>query len=94
MNIIEDVIFPVLEEYKEEEDLDFNLSNDLVLYGDNSVFNSLGLVSFIIHIQDKVLELTGKDIVLVSADTMSKENSPFRTVQTLSECIEELLNNE
>ena len=93
MNIIEDIIYPVLEEFKEDEVLDFELCEDLELYGKKSVFDSLSLVRFIVSIQDKILENYGKEIILVSADAMSRANSPFKTVKSLSNYIEELLNN-
>ena len=33
MNIIEEIIYPVLDEFKEEEELEFTNSPDLVLFG-------------------------------------------------------------
>lgn len=93
MNIIEDIIYPVLEEFKEDEELDFELSEDLELYGQKSVFDSLSLVRFIVNIQDKILEVTDKDISLVNSDVMSKTDSPFKTVKTFSKYIEELISN-
>ena len=41
----------------------------------------------------KILEVTDKEIVVVSADAMSMEKSPFKTVQTLADYIDELLKN-
>ena len=93
MEIIKDIIYPVLEEFKEDENLDFELSNNLELFGKNSVFDSLSLVRFIVNIQDKILEVTDKEIVVVSADAMSRAKSPFKTVQTLADYIDELLKN-
>lgn len=93
MDIIADIIYPVLEEFKEEEELDFQLSEDLELYSQHSVFDSLSLVSFIVNIQDKILEVTDKYISLVNSDIMSIKDSPFKTVKTFSKYIEELLAN-
>lgn len=92
MNIIEEIIYPVLDEFKEEEDVSFTNSPDLVLYGeDNTVLDSLSLVDFLVGIQDKVSEITGKDIILATPKALSNTNSPFRTVNTLAEYISELL---
>ena len=92
MNIIEEIIYPVLDEFKEEE-LDFTNSPDVVLFGEgDTVLDSLSLVDFLVGIQDKVSEVTGKDIVLASPKALSNANSPFKTVETLSAYIEELLN--
>ncbi len=93
MNIIEEIIYPVLDEFKEEEELDFTNSPDVVLFGEgDTVLDSLSLVDFLVGIQDKVSEVTGKDIVLASPKALSNANSPFKTVETLSAYIEELLN--
>lgn len=93
MNIIEEIIYPVLDEFKEEEELEFTNSPDLVLFGEgDTVLDSLSLVDFLVGIQDKVSEVTGKDIVIASTKALSNANSPFKTVETLSAYIEELLN--
>lgn len=94
MDIINDIIYPVLEEIKEDDDLDFELSPDLEIYGDNSIFDSISLVRFIVNLQDKILELTDEDIILVSSDIMKKSKSPFKTVTILAEYIGGLLNHE
>lgn len=85
MNIIEEIIYPVLDEFKEEEELEFTNSPELVLYGEgDTVLDSLSLVDFLVSIQDKVSEITDKDIVLATPKALSNANSPFRTVSTLS----------
>ncbi len=92
MDIIKDIIYPVLDELKEEEDLEFTNSENLLLYGeDETVLDSLSLVDFLVGIQDKTFEVTGKHIVLASAKALSNTNSPFRSVKTLSEYIQGLL---
>lgn len=92
MNIIEEIIYPVLDEFKEDEELEFTNSPELILYGDgDTVLDSLSLVDFLVGIQDKISEVTGKDIVLATPKALSNSNSPFKTVTTLSEYISELL---
>lgn len=91
MNIIEEIIYPVLQEFKEEEEFDYELSPELKIFGEGSVFDSLTLVRFVIAIQDQILEVTDKTVVLATQQAMSRSNSPFRTVTTLSEYIDELL---
>ncbi|HIZ89023.1 MAG: hypothetical protein MSA07_02365 [Mucispirillum sp.] len=94
MDIINDIIYPVLEEIKEDDELDFELSKDLEIYGNDSIFDSISLVRFIVNLQDRILELTDKDIILVSSDIMKKSNSPFKTVSILADYIGGLLENE
>lgn len=91
MNIVEEIIYPVLQEFKETEGLDIELSPELVIFGDGSEFDSLTLVRFIIGIQEQILDLTDKTVVLATPQAMSRSKSPFRNVTTLAEYIEELL---
>lgn len=92
MNIIEEIIYPVLDQLKEDEELQFENSEDLVLYGEgDTILDSLSLVDFLVEIQDRVSEITGKDIVLATPRALSNTNSPFKTVTTLAEYIDELL---
>lgn len=92
MNIIKEIIYPVLDELKEEEELEFENSKDLVLYGEgDTILDSLSLVDFLVEIQDRISEVTGKDIVLATPRALSNTNSPFKTVNTLAEYINELL---
>ncbi len=90
MNIVEEIIYPVLQEFKETEGLDIELSPELVIFGDGSEFDSLTLVRFIIGIQEQILDLTDKTVVLATPQAMSRSKSPFRNVTTLAEYIEEL----
>lgn len=91
MNIINEIIYPVLQEFKETEGLDIELSPELVIFGDGSEFDSLTLVRFIIGIQEQILDLTDKTVVLATPQAMSRSKSPFRNVTTLAEYIEELV---
>lgn len=91
MNIINEIIYPVLQEFKETEGLDIELSPELVIFGEGSEFDSLTLVRFIIGIQEQILDLTDKTVVLATPQAMSRSKSPFRNVTTLAEYIEELL---
>lgn len=93
MDIVKDIIFPVLNEFKEDENLDFELSENLELYGNDSIFDSISLVRFIINIQDKILEITDKDVMLVTSDIMRKSESPFKTVHSMAIYIKGLLND-
>ena len=91
MNIIEEIIYPVIKDFKEDEGLNIEPSPELVIFGEESEFDSLTLVRFIIGIQEQILDLTDKTVVLATPQAMSRSKSPFRNVTTLSEYIEELL---
>ena len=91
MNIIEEIIYPVLQEYQENEGLNIELSPELFIFVEGSEFDSLTLVRFVIGIQEQILELTDKIVVLATPQAMSRSKSPFKNVTTLAEYIEELL---
>lgn len=79
-------IYPALRELGHAE------SPDTVLFGENAVLDSLGLVTFVFAVEENVAREFKKSITLVSDKAFSQKSSPFRTVATLAEFIEELLN--
>ena len=91
MNVIEEIIYPVIKDLKEDEGLNIEPSPDLVIFGEGSEFDSLTLVRFVIAIQEQILDVTDKTVVLATQQAMSRSKSPFRNVTTLAEYIEELL---
>lgn len=53
------------------------------LYGESGKLDSLGLVNLIVTTEQKVEEYFGVSIVLADEKTLSKKDSPFRTIGTL-----------
>lgn len=64
---------------------------DMVLYGESSVLDSIAFVQLIAMIEQELLEM-GIDIVLVNDRVFSFKNSPFRDIKSILRYIEELLN--
>jgi len=62
-----------------------------VLFGDKGALDSMGLLSLVVLLEEKVNAATGKTVRLVSADTMSQSKSPFRSVDTLADYVMGLL---
>lgn len=54
----------------------------------------MGLVSLIVTVERLIEEKYDKTVTLASEKAFSRSSSPFRTVQTLSEYISELLAEE
>jgi len=52
------------------------------LLSETSTLDSLGFVSFVTDLEDRILTQTGEDFMLASA-AMSPSDNPFRTVATL-----------
>lgn len=65
---------------------------DTALYGADGNLDSMGLVSLLMDIEDRVSEKLGKDVALTDEKAMSQRNSPFKSVRTLADYMERLLN--
>jgi acyl carrier protein len=87
---IEEVIIDALSDYLETQGIEGEVSSDTVLLGSESELDSMGVVNVVIdvesHFQDQ-----GYSISLASEKAMSRKNSPFRTVSTLTDFILELI---
>lgn len=88
-------ICKVVDEYLESKDINIKIDINTVLFGQNSVLDSIGLVNVIVDIESKFLD-EGIQISFTSEKAMSRKNSPFRTIETFAEFIKEQieLNNE
>lgn len=58
---------------------------DVVLFGDGSALDSIGLVNVVMALEAHISDLTGQDIVLASEAAMSRKNSPYRSLRALAE---------
>lgn len=67
-----------------------SVSESTVLYGENGTFDSLGLVSLIVDVEQQFAQI-GLQVTLTDDRAMSQRSSPFRTVQSLVDYITELL---
>lgn len=89
---IEKVVIDTLIEMNEElENSNFeNPNSKTKLYGQEGM-DSLALVSFITDLEERVSEEFEIDIVLADEKAMSQKTSPFRSVETLTNYIQSLL---
>jgi len=63
-----------------------------VIFADeDAALDSMGLVTLIAELEERVYETFGQDIILASERAMSRRRSPFRTVDSLAAYTEELL---
>lgn len=67
-------------------------SPDVALIGTDARLDSLGLVNLIVLVEEKVQQAFGVGITLVDERAMSQSKSPFRTLGSLCEFVEEQLN--
>ena len=86
-------IFDAIDEINEQLDEESRLikSVDTVLFGKSGKLDSLGFVNLIVATEQRLEEVFEVSLTLADEKAMSQENSPFRTVGTLSEYISKLL---
>ncbi|MDQ3019272.1 MAG: hypothetical protein M3R36_01685 [Bacteroidota bacterium] len=93
---INKIIFDAIDELNgsmsEESKLDKSANS--VLYGYKSKLDSLGLVNFIVDVEQRVQDEFGTSINLADEKALSEKNSPFLSVKTLSDYILKLLNED
>jgi len=89
-NEILEVIVGVIESYNEltiEPKIQFTSAGHALLFDAKSRLDSLGLVTLILNIEDKLSEKFGLNITLADDRAMSQKNSPFRSTESLTEYI-------
>ena len=67
-------------------------NEETLIFGNGSNLDSLGLVNLITIIEQKLEEETGDFISIADEKAMSMESSPFRTVKSLKQYVETLVN--
>lgn len=60
------------------------ITGDTCLVGQNAALDSMGLVTLIVEVEQRLEETCGLVLVLADERAMSQKNSPFRTVQSLT----------
>jgi acyl carrier protein len=79
------------EDRKAELPLD-QIDESTPLLGRGSFLDSLGLVSLIVDIEQKLNEDHGISLTIADERAMSQQKSPFRTVATLVDYVQTLVN--
>jgi acyl carrier protein len=64
-------------------------SSDTAIFGGDAGIDSLSLVQLVAQLERSASEQFGKAIVLADSRAMSRRSSPFRTVGTLAELLQE-----
>ena len=91
MNILQ-IIYDAIDEINLSlEDVQMEKTEDTVIFGKESVLDSMDLVHFISIIEEKIEDESGDYISIADENAMSLEVSPFKTVSTLKEYINTLI---
>ena len=62
-----------------------NINDDTVFVGNDAVIDSLGVVSLIVEVEQRLEGEHGISVTLANDKAMSAKNSPFRTVGVLAD---------
>ncbi|MGD0708213.1 MAG: hypothetical protein ABSA51_07150 [Anaerolineaceae bacterium] len=93
---VKQLVLNALKELNEQLDANKQLevTENTVLFGRGSRLDSLGLVNLIVLVEEKANETFGASITLADERAMSQAQSPFRTVQSLSDYLLMLLKEQ
>jgi acyl carrier protein len=91
---IEELVFKTLECFFVEYDLDIEITDgeQTKLFGGDGVLDSLGLVSFVVAVEEAIEDKYNVSLVLADEKAMSRRTSPFGRVAYLIDYIFETLN--
>jgi acyl carrier protein len=77
-----------------EEGVEVDKSLDAPLYGASGKLESLDFVSFITKVEDEINAEFDTDITIANENLLSKQKSPFSSLRSLIEYLEELLKED
>ncbi len=93
---IETIIIKVLQDLNddiESESLE-NPNKETKLFGEDGVLDSMALVLMITDLEEEIHDKLEKNVTLANEKAMSQRNSPFNTVESLTDYINMLINEQ
>ena len=93
---IEKIIIGVLQDINDdiESDILENPTKETKLFGEDGALDSLALVSLISDLEEGIHDHFEKDVILADEKAMSQRNSPFNSVESLTDYIDMLINEQ
>ena len=64
---------------------------DTPLFGPDGALDSIGLVSIVVELEQRLSDRAGREVSLMNDRALSRTRSPFRTVRSLAEYASEQL---
>ena len=77
-----------------EDQLPISLGENCPLYGDSATLDSIALVTLIVKIEQNIEDNFNVPIILANEKAMSRRNSPFLSIGTLTNYTLELVKEE
>ena len=91
-NDIIEIIFKSIEDINKENDIEILKDLETKLFGPDSELDSILLVNLIVSVEENIEELSGEYIPIADERAFSLDESPFKSIETLVDHIEILLN--
>lgn len=90
---VKEFIYPALEELREDLDNPESLilEPEAYLFGSRSALSSIDLVNLLVNLEMALEDKLGVSVTIANEKAMSRKNSPFRTIQTLGDYLNELV---
>ena len=88
-----EIIVGTIKEYNNGLSKDMQISSDLgsSIYGGSSNLDSMGLVSFIVGLEQSIEDKFDQSISLADEKAMSQKTSPYQNINSLADYILKLL---
>ena len=93
---IKNIVLESIEEiFKEKNPADaLPHGEEIKIFGDGGVLDSIGLVSLIVVVEERIENEFGVDVMLSNEKALSQKRSPFLTDKTLASYVEGLVQVE
>ena len=87
------LITQIANEFNEQLEfkIDLERGGDAPLFGRDGVLDSLGLVSFVVAVEQAIESELGVTLTVADEKAMSQKHSPFRTIGALANYVEDLM---
>ncbi len=90
--IIQNAVEEVNSTLADPVELDFK--EEITLFGENGIFDSIALVTLILNIEEALQDQLNVSVLLANEKAMSQKNSPFKSVENLSQYVLKMLAEE
>ena len=88
-------IFEAIDEFNETQPSENQLekSESVIFFGRDGKVDSLGLVNLVLAVEEKIRDTFSTEISLMDEKAMSYKNSPFRSLESMTDYIHYSLEN-
>lgn len=81
------LIIEAVEELLRDKGEEAEVGPDFQLFGSESTIDSLDLVAIVVRLEENILDKTGRTLEIVDENSVVSDDSPFRTVATMTELV-------